>query len=135
MSVFRGIAILVQSLLHNRVELTTENVALRPQPANPWQESKTPRQRKRDRTLGTPKSRIKGSRNTAQAGYAVETLSTEDGSVRLRTALARLQSGEPCRHDSPAFGPMNHQDRILFNLRHAELHLGFLQPRRASKPT
>jgi hypothetical protein len=28
---------------------------------------------------------------------------------------------------SPAFGPMNHEDRTQFNLRHAELHLSFLQ--------
>jgi hypothetical protein len=44
---------------------------------------------------------------------------------RLMRALDRLQR-EPCPHDSPAFGRMSHEDRIALNLRHAELHLGFL---------
>ena len=60
--------------------------------------------------------------------YGVDELPTEEGAVRLRKAFSRLKAGEPCRHDSPAFGPMNHQDRISLNLRHAELHFGFLQP-------
>ena len=46
---------------------------------------------------------------------------------RLRNAICRLQSGEVARHDSPAFGPMSHEDRIQLNLRHAELHLGYLE--------
>jgi Protein of unknown function (DUF1569) len=45
---------------------------------------------------------------------------------RLVTALKRLQSGEVAKFDSPAFGTMSHGDRILLNLRHAELHLGYL---------
>lgn len=56
-----------------------------------------------------------------------EVLSTHEGATRLRHAVARLQSGEPCKHDS-AFGPMPHEERIQFNLRHAELHLSFLHP-------
>ena len=46
---------------------------------------------------------------------------------RLRHAISRLQSGEEARHDSPAFGPISHEDRIQLNLRHAELHLGYLE--------
>lgn len=45
---------------------------------------------------------------------------------RLKKAFLRLKSGEQCDYDSPAFGAMSHQDRILLNLRHAELHLSFL---------
>ena len=63
----------------------------------------------------------------AAGTYGIEVLSTEAGAERLRRALRRLQSGEPAKHDSPAFGPMSHEDRIQFNLRHAELHLSFLQ--------
>ena len=59
--------------------------------------------------------------------YGTAVLSTEAGADRLRRALARLQTGEPAKYDSPAFGPMSHADRIQFNLRHAELHLSFLQ--------
>lgn len=46
---------------------------------------------------------------------------------RLREALTRLKNGEPCTHDSPAFGALSHEDRIRLNLRHAELHLGYLE--------
>lgn len=53
----------------------------------------------------------------------METLAAVD---RLRTALNRLKSGEEAVHDSPAFGEMSHEKRVKLNLRHAELHLGFL---------
>jgi hypothetical protein len=65
-------------------------------------------------------------RGVAEGTYGTEPLSTLEGSERLRRALKRLQSGEPVRFESPAFGPMPHDQRILLNLRHAELHLGFL---------
>ena len=60
--------------------------------------------------------------------YGVEVIPAEEGADRLRRAFGRLKSGERCGHESPAFGPMSHEDRIALNLRHAELHLGFLQP-------
>jgi len=44
---------------------------------------------------------------------------------RLRTAVERLRS-EPAKFHSPAFGPMSEHDRIRLQLRHAELHLGFI---------
>ena len=52
---------------------------------------------------------------------------------RLERAWSRLASGEPSRHDSPAFGAMSHERRIQLNLRHAELHLSNLKesPKRA----
>ena len=53
----------------------------------------------------------------------METIAAAD---RLKSAFERLQSGEPAKYDSPAFGKMSHEDRIELNLRHAELHLGFL---------
>ncbi len=59
--------------------------------------------------------------------YGTVALPTEEGAGRLRRALQRLQAGEPAKYDSPAFGPMSHEDRIQLNLRHAELHLGFVQ--------
>lgn len=49
-----------------------------------------------------------------------------DATARLRKALQRMQSGEEARFHSPAFGPLSHEDRIQLNLRHAELHLGFI---------
>lgn len=60
--------------------------------------------------------------------YATQELPTDAGADRLRQALRRLNSGEACRFESPAFGPMSHEDRMALNLRHAELHLGFLHP-------
>ncbi|MEZ6096275.1 MAG: DUF1569 domain-containing protein [Pirellulaceae bacterium] len=53
-------------------------------------------------------------------------VSMDEGLKRIRKSFERLQAGELSTHDSPAFGPMSHEDRIQLNLRHAELHLGFL---------
>jgi hypothetical protein len=46
--------------------------------------------------------------------------------ARLRSCLQRLKDGELSKFDSPAFGPLSHEDRIRLNLRHAELHLSFV---------
>ncbi|MCC6508131.1 MAG: DUF1569 domain-containing protein [Pirellulaceae bacterium] len=51
----------------------------------------------------------------------------DQAAARLKKAFLRLNSGEQCSYDSPAFGPMSHADRIRLNLRHAELHLSFLR--------
>jgi hypothetical protein len=59
--------------------------------------------------------------------FGQEQIATDVGMERLRKAFLRLKNGEQCKYDSPAFGPMSHDDRILLNLRHAELHLGFIQ--------
>lgn len=66
--------------------------------------------------------------NTPGGTYATEALSTEEGAARLKKALERLQAGEVAKFDSPAFGPLSHEDRIRLNIRHAELHLGYLHP-------
>ena len=54
-------------------------------------------------------------------------METQAAADRYRVALNRLKSGEPATHDSPAFGKMTHEKRVKLNLRHAELHLGFLK--------
>lgn len=59
--------------------------------------------------------------------YGTESLSTEEGVQRLRAALQRLEH-EPAKFESPAFGPLTEEQRIALNLRHAELHMGFLHP-------
>lgn len=64
--------------------------------------------------------------NAAAGTYGTAALSTSDGMRRLKAAFERLRT-EPARFDSPAFGRMSHADRIALNLRHAELHLSFLQ--------
>jgi hypothetical protein len=56
-----------------------------------------------------------------------EPLSTEDGLKKLRAAIARLESTAP-NHPSPAFGNLTHDEVKRLNMRHAELHMGFLQP-------
>jgi hypothetical protein len=57
----------------------------------------------------------------------VDDMQTGQAAIRLIEALGRLASSETVPYDSPAFGEMSHEDRIKLNLRHAELHLGFLQ--------
>lgn len=56
----------------------------------------------------------------------MDDMSTADAADRLLKALQRLVSAETAPYDSPAFGPMTHAQRIQLNLRHAELHLGYL---------
>lgn len=56
----------------------------------------------------------------------MDEMDTPDAAERLLAALTRLGSSEETEHDSPAFGAMSHEDRIRLNLRHAELHLGYL---------
>jgi hypothetical protein len=48
------------------------------------------------------------------------------GIARLKRALQRLKS-EPAVHDSPAMGKVSEEFRTAVNLRHAELHLGFIK--------
>ena len=56
----------------------------------------------------------------------MDAMETQEAAKRLKAAFARLEKGEACPYDSPAFGKMSHEDRIRLNLRHAELHLGYL---------
>jgi hypothetical protein len=57
--------------------------------------------------------------------FATAALGTAEGADLLRAALQRLKDGTPAKHDSPAWGPMTHDERVALNLRHAELHLSF----------
>jgi hypothetical protein len=52
--------------------------------------------------------------------------STDDGLARCRKAFERLRAQSPSI-DNPIFGPLTHDEWIQLNLRHAELHLGFLR--------
>ncbi len=56
-----------------------------------------------------------------------EPLSLDDGLLRLRSAIDRLEREQPTC-PSPVFGPLTQEEAIKLNLRHAELHLGFLHP-------
>lgn len=55
--------------------------------------------------------------------------SFDDGLARLRRVLDRLDGGEQMTAASPAFGPMTHDEWMRLHLAHAQLHLGFIDPR------
>ena len=57
----------------------------------------------------------------------IEVLPTEEGLQRYTAAMQRLRTSSP-PPQNPIFGKMTHDQWIKINLRHAELHLGFLQP-------
>jgi hypothetical protein len=56
---------------------------------------------------------------------ATEAVPLEDGVSRLRRSFERLKAQAPT-HPSVIFGPMTHDEWIKINLRHAELHLSYL---------
>jgi hypothetical protein len=63
---------------------------------------------------------------------ATEDLPLEEASGRMRRAMERLAS-EPPTALNPLLGPLTHEEWIALHLRHAELHLGFLNPEEASE--
>ena len=64
-------------------------------------------------------------RNVPGGTLGLESVDTTEGVRRLRTALERLRTTAPTI-PNPVFGPLTHKQWIQLNLRHAELHLGFL---------
>lgn len=59
---------------------------------------------------------------------AIEVVPTEEGLRRYSAAWQRLENNAPTQPNL-IFGPMTHEEWIKLNLRHAELHLGFVHPR------
>lgn len=51
----------------------------------------------------------------------------EDGIARYRSKLDVLETLN-LEHENPMFGPCTHDQAMQVQLRHAELHLGFLHP-------
>ena len=47
--------------------------------------------------------------------------------ARLRAALWRIRRGDPMRQPSPWEGALTHEQWVYVHLRHAELHLSFLE--------
>jgi len=75
---------------------------------------------------GMPRGvRIPGAKDGT---YGVEAIPLQDAAARLRKAIGQLREGERPRHPSPVFGEMTLDEVTRLNLRHAELHLGFLHP-------
>lgn len=71
----------------------------------------------------SPGVRIPGVEGGTTGMEDIEPIPAAD---KLLAALDRLASDEEAPHDSPAFGKMSDEDRVRLNLRHAEMHLGFL---------
>lgn len=51
----------------------------------------------------------------------------EQGMARIRRALARIDAGERMTKPSPWLGPMTHQEWVVLNANHCQLHFGFLK--------
>ena len=61
--------------------------------------------------------------------YGDEPCELEEGLARFAKAMARLErNGFPNRH--PVFGSMSGREWVSLHLRHAELHLGFLDEKK-----
>ena len=51
----------------------------------------------------------------------------DEAVARVRQVMKRLENEAPAA-PNVVFGPLSHEEWIALNLRHAELHLGFLIP-------
>ena len=52
----------------------------------------------------------------------------EEGLAALRGELDRLDAGARMTKPHALFGPMTHDEWLAYNLKHADLHLGFIHP-------
>jgi len=57
---------------------------------------------------------------------AIEPVETGAGLARFEAAYARLARENPT-HGSPVFGKLTREEMIKLNLRHSELHMGFVK--------
>jgi hypothetical protein len=64
---------------------------------------------------------------TKDGTLATEPMPLDEALPRLRRVMERLKVEAPTV-PSQAFGPLTHEEGIALNLRHAELHLGFMIP-------
>ena len=58
---------------------------------------------------------------------ATDPMPLDEALPRFRKAMERVKT-EPPTAPSPALGKLTHDESIALNLRHAELHLGFMVP-------
>jgi hypothetical protein len=58
---------------------------------------------------------------------AIDPMPLDEALTRFRRVAERVKA-EPPTAPSPALGKLTHDESIALNLRHAELHLGFLVP-------
>ncbi len=56
-------------------------------------------------------------------------INDEDGVAYLKEQIARVQHGEKFSHPSPLFEALTHEEWMTMQLKHAALHLGFLEPK------
>ncbi len=63
----------------------------------------------------------------ATKAFQPDETSVDDGLAALRAAIAR-QGRETERMMHPAFGRISNQEWDQFNLRHAEMHMSFVEP-------
>jgi Protein of unknown function (DUF1569) len=69
-----------------------------------------------------------GIKLPAKASYMLPDpdISDADGIAFLRDQIARMNNGEQFTHPSPIFGKLTHDQWMTIQLKHAALHLGFL---------
>jgi hypothetical protein len=64
--------------------------------------------------------------NSPAAFIPVATFPLDEAVANLRTAIQRVES-EPRRAIHPGFGKLSREEWDLYNLRHAEMQMSFLQ--------
>lgn len=64
---------------------------------------------------------------TKHGTFGMDDVTTDEGLARLKKALNRLDAAPPST-PNVIFGPISHDEWRRLNMRHAELHMGFLKP-------
>ncbi len=63
----------------------------------------------------------------AEAMLPAPGVSDAEGLAMLLGQLARIRSGEQMTHHSPVFGSLTHEQWVHLHLKHAAMHLGFVE--------
>lgn len=63
---------------------------------------------------------------SAKEVFPTEGISDAQGLANLKAQVDRVRHGEKMTHDSPLFGPLTHDEWVHLQLKHLNMHLGFV---------
>jgi len=71
---------------------------------------------------------INPPKSVLQHFWPPEPITTQQGLDTLRAAIDAARAPGSMTHPSPLFGHLSHDEHVVLNCRHAELHFSFIHP-------